>query len=540
MALCACLVVAGCFNPPAPLSELRIRMVSASPAAVSIHGGQRVTVFYEGELPSNFVFELDGVVVDQVDVSPLAHMLSFSAPTHAEGAVALAIYDADSSELVDKDASLLSYYKLPAVPQLLFVPSDSNFDFALHGELVGSCARLADLQLTNVGDEPLTLYSGNTDDLTFRFQPIACPSLAYLDTCAMRLCYDEPTAGVHFGTAVAATSAGDAAVGVQASTLSPIGNLTTTFGGDGGIVIDRTQPWYDGRGVIRPDGGLATWTHSQVIAVDANGTEHDYSLATTISSVAVDWVRGMRAGAVNAGIYVLIGDAGGGSYSAILHLTDAGVPDSPFTEIDLPRGGFVNYYRGLELVGSRLLALGDFGVVAISLATGQVDTTYGTNGWFGFPSQFRGESALDSQGQLYVVLDDRVLKLKTNGSVDSTFAYTGTPRVITIDSADNVYIGDGTHGERLTTTGSVIALYSGTTTVDDVAVDSSSRVYVVSAGVVRRFTFAGSLESEQGYGTTRSIACPPSGGCYLLGVNVDPSPDPLPTYFENYVLRLAN
>ena len=51
-AVCAGLVLAGCFNPPAPLAEVHTRLTSASPAAVSIHGGQGVTVTYEGkEIP---------------------------------------------------------------------------------------------------------------------------------------------------------------------------------------------------------------------------------------------------------------------------------------------------------------------------------------------------------------------------------------------------------------------------------------------------------------------------------------------------------
>src|SRR4051812_39935046 len=131
-AVCAWLVLAGCFNPPGPLSELRIRMVRASPAAVSIHGGQSVSILYDGELPSNFTIELDGNVIYPVDVVPLDHMLSFTAPVHAEGYVQLAVYDADTRELVDSSAILLSYYKLPGAPRLQFVPSSSNFDFPLH------------------------------------------------------------------------------------------------------------------------------------------------------------------------------------------------------------------------------------------------------------------------------------------------------------------------------------------------------------------------------------------------------------------------
>ena len=71
-------------------------MVRASPAAISIHGGQAVNLLYDGELPSNFAIELDGSVIYPVDVQPLDHTFSFTAPTHAEGYVALSVYDVDT------------------------------------------------------------------------------------------------------------------------------------------------------------------------------------------------------------------------------------------------------------------------------------------------------------------------------------------------------------------------------------------------------------------------------------------------------------
>lgn len=514
-------------------------MVRASPAAVSIHGGQAVNLLYDGELPSNFAIALDGTVIYPVDVQPLDHTFSFTAPTHAEGYVTLAVYDIDTSELVDQNPFLLSYYKLPGAPRLQFVPAYSNFDFPVHSELNDNCARVADLLLTNDGDEPFSVMYGATDNPAFMFQPVSCAPVGFRDECSMRVCYNQKIGGSYSATAVAVTEVGDSAVGVQATTLTPIPNLDGNFGGDGGVVIHRAQPWYDGRGIVRPDGGLETWTQSNAIAVEVYGAEHDYDVATTVHSVTADWLRGMRAGPTGSGIYALIGDSSGGANSAILHFTDAGAPDFTFSQIDLPNAGTpITYYRGLELVGSRILAIGDFGVLAIK--NGSVDTTYGTSGATTFPTQFRGESAVDSQGNLYVVLDDRVLKLTAAGAIDNTFAYTGTPRAITIDAADNVFVADGTHATRLAATGSGVALYSGTTTVDDVAVDSLARVYVVSGGVIRRFSFAGALEAIVGFNSARSVACPPSGGCYLLGVNVDTTPDPLPTYFENYVLKQAN
>jgi len=538
---CAWLVVVGCFDPPPfPASTYDVTLLTASPDTVPVHGNEQVTITYKGELPSAYEVLLDRLPTNPFNFDPMTRQFTFQAPPHVEGPVRLSLRDLDNGQELAANTDLLSYYAMPATP--LFETAEfveGNLDWALHPELAESCARRASLYLTNIGDKPLTLTNVTSSDLAFTIglPPEGCQGLDYYENCNLTLCFTSAIVGPHLTTLTAKTSAGDALLATEAMVLGPQFGLDASFDG-GGVRIIPNQPWYDGRGIARPDGnGLAIWTHSQAISVGASSLWATHDVFTTINGFNVDWLRGMRAGAPGGGIYALVGDANGGSISAILHFTDDVTPDTSFAEIDLPIDGTLGYYRGLELApGGRLLAIGSGGVLA--LVNGVVDTTYGTAGKTTFPpAQFRGESVIDSQGRLYVVLDDRVLRLTANGAIDSTFTYTGTPKVIAIASNDFVYIGTPDRVARLTDTGTELLL--GSFPTDDIAIDGADQIFIVTGGFVRRYNF-GSFSGTLGYGTARSVVCPPTGTCYILGTNNDTTAYPLAYYYENYVLRLGS
>jgi len=213
-----------------------------------------------------------------------------AAPTHAEGYVQLRS-TTRTRQLVDSSALLLSYYKLPGAPGCSSCRRVRHFDFPLHRSWPATARAAPILQLTN--------------DVTSLSRHVRSPPTT------RRSCFNRSrvrTLGSGTWTCALATTRPSRILrrDGRGVTMSPsrtrragiavagLPGLATTFGGDGRVVIDRFQPWDDGAHCPsrrRP----SIWTRSQAIAVDADGTQHDYSMSTDDQHVRDRLVGGMRA-----------------------------------------------------------------------------------------------------------------------------------------------------------------------------------------------------------------------------------------------------
>jgi hypothetical protein len=515
-------------------------LTSAEPSRVRVTAGNSVTIWYDGELPRDLLVDINGVAASVTYSEPAEQVFAIYAPPldpTNEGFVRVAVADRNTNKELALGDHVLTYFALPAAPVFEKDPTVvSNLGVTVHPELTaGVCARHGHYRLANQGDRYVTVTGTSSTDPAFTLDGCAAGTrLGLGQQCQLQICFGSTVTGSHASTITVQTDAGDFTANVSNPVSAPTTDLDPTFHGTGALVLDQLD-WYDGRGIARPDGnGIAIWSRWQTISVDASGARTDHTFFTNINGFLVNWFRNMRAAAAGNGIYAVVGDGDGGSISTILHYDDALEPDTAFGEIDLPIADqTLGYWRGVELSGGRILAIGSQGVVAISKATRQIDTTWGANGRFTYTSEYRGESVVDSQGRLYLVLDSGVIRLTPSGALDSTFS-NADARVIAIDASDRIYVGSATRAARLSSTGSDAVTYVSGAATDDIAVDASGRVYVVSAGSVMRYANDGTSDRSLGFGSTRSIVCPASGSCYLLGV------DHAQYLVENYVLRLAD
>jgi hypothetical protein len=533
------LLVGGCFEPPDGPSY-RVTLVTANPPVVSVHGGEWVTVVYDGELPDLIAVDVDGVFGTIISHDPDSRTFTISAPTHAEGAGSLGVIDVERGRRMAFEPDFLAFRLMPALPAFnLSGNTELSLTWPLHPELSRPCARGGDVYLANYGDAPLTFTGARSTNEAFTIQPSPCATLAYSEMCTFSLCFTSTTPGPHMTTLVASTDAGDIAANVQATVTPALSGLDPTFHG-GGVVFDEGNDATSGRGAVGPS-GILTWARARAIAIDAAGVETHHDIALFIGTAAANQIVAMRTGPSGSGIYALVVNSNVLAYGMIVRFNNALVPDnSPGAQVELPYESGNPYYDLQVAPSGRLLAIGSVGVVAI--ANGAVDTTYGTSGRAAFPGFFSYSSAIDSQGRLYAALNNKLVRVTANGTIDGSFVYNFSVDALTIDSADRVYVQRDFTIARLTETGTEDLTISTTLFAYELAIDASGRIYVVSGNTVSRFT-NGVFETTVGYGTEYSAICPPSGGCYLLGADMVPtipfSSGP-PDYLEKYVLRLAD
>ncbi|HTL31539.1 MAG TPA: hypothetical protein VL326_00365 [Kofleriaceae bacterium] len=534
---CAWLLVVGCFDPPTG-PPYKVRLLSAEPPVVAVHGGELVTIRYSGDALSNLGIAVDGVIIQPDSFDPIGRTFTFVTPVHDRGPVALALYNTDRGRQIAFNDDLLSYEVMPGKPVLALSSfAAQSLAWRLHPELSRECARGGQVYLENTGDLPLTLSSVHSSnaDFTFTAPPSECSGLPYGSYCILDLCFTSPIQGSPSATLTASTNSGDANLNVWANVTFPIPGLDPTFHG-GGVVYDANHDEYGGVGIVGPN-GLVTWAGTRLIAIDLAGTETQHDVATFVSGLPANQIVAIRV-APSGGYYVLVKNSGQPQYAAILHVNDALVPD---VGIDLPADASNPYYDLQVQTGGRLLAIGLRSVVAL-LPSGAYDTTYGPSGQSFFPSNYANHNVLDSQGRLYVTTATGTVRLGTNGSIDTSFSYPINPTSITIDAADHVFVLVGTRVAQLSPTGTETVKVSNAPFANDLDVDGSGRFYLVSNAIVQRYT-NGTLEGAVGYDDTSSVTCPLSGGCYLLGVGVlaqKPFSTGAPDYMEKYVLRLAN
>jgi hypothetical protein len=530
---CAWLLVGGCFEPPTG-PDYRVTLLSADPPIVPVHGGEWVTVSYDGVLPEQIAVDVDGVFTPIIMHHTPGRTFTIAVPAHTEGVVSMGVIDLERGIRMAFEDDLLAYEVMPAQPTFaLGEGTAGDLSWELHPELSRPCARGGDLFLSNFGDEPMTFTSASSSNAEFAIDGPSCGTLAYGQSCQFQVCFTSNTPGIRAAMLTASTTGGDAVTTVQATVTPALTGLDPTFHG-GGVAFDLGTDWFSGRGSIAPS-GFVTWAQKRVIALDATGTETHRDLTAMIGSTPLDWIMAVRADA--SGIYALVTSSSLGEVGAILRFDDM---TSAVTQIDLPFESS-NYYYDLQIApGGRLLAIGSNGVVAI--ANGAIDTTYGTSGRVVFPTSFSYVSVLDSQGRLYALLSGRIVRITANGTIDGSFSYTASPETLAIDAADRVYTSSGVRIIRLTQTGAEDLSIFTTVFASDITVDASGRIYVLSANQVFRYT-NGSYESTLGYGTEYSVVCPASGGCYLLGYNTRttvPFFSGPSSYVEKYALRLAN
>jgi hypothetical protein len=237
-------------------------------------------------------------------------------------------------------------------------------------------------------------------------------------------------------------------------------------------------------------------------------------------------------------VYGLLGDSSGGTYSTIVRFDESGVRDATFGQIDLPADA--GYYDGLELApGGRILAIGSQSVVAI--AGSGIDASWGINGRAALDGTFRGVSAIDSQGRLYVGLADHVVRFTAAGTPDASFAYSGAVGALAVDAQDRVFVGGASSADRLDDTGAVSTSLAAPAAVTDIAFDSLGRVYVTARGQTLRYGADGMFDRSLGMGSTHAVRCGGQSKCWLFGVEEHATP--MEQEFdiqEMYVLRLAD
>jgi hypothetical protein len=536
---CAWLLVVGCFEPPDG-PTYRVTLVTANPPVVSVHGGEWVTVVYDGELPELIAVDVDGMFSPVISHDPDSRTFTISAPVHGEGAVSIGVIDVERGRRMAFEPDFLAFKLMPALPAFALSPSaDLSLSWPLHSELSRPCARGGDGYLANYGDAPLTLTGLRSTNDAFTIESSPCGTLAYADSCTFRVCFTSATPGLHTATLVASTDAGEVEKTVQATVTPALSGLDSTFDG-GGVVFDEGNDSYSGTGVPGPS-GILTWARARAIAIDAAGIETHRDLSLFVGGTPANQIMAMRTDASGSGVYALLVNSNVLAYGMIAHFDDALVLDSsPGAQVELPYESGNPYYDLQVAPSGRVLAIGSVGVVAI--ANGAVDTTYGTSGRAAFPGYFSYSSVIDSQGRLYAALTNRLVRIAANGTVDGSFVYNFSVDALAIDSADRVYVQRDFNIARLTETGSEAVTIATTLLGYELAIDASGRIYVVSGNTVSRFT-NGAFETTLGYGTEHSVICPPNGACYLLGVDMVPtipfSSGPA-DYLEKYVLRLAD
>ena len=532
---CACLLVVGCFEPPT-MPPYRVRLISADPPVVPVHGGESVIVQYEGVLPEGIAVDIDGMFSPIIDHDVSARLFTVSSPVHVPGPVSIGVIDVERGVRLALEESLLAYEVFPGLPALS-VASDAQTSFAwpLHPELARPCARGGQLYLSNFGDEPLTLSGVRSSSDAFVIDAPACGPLAYSQSCVFDVCFNTTVPGVHNTILTASTSAGDSSTTVEATVMAPTSGLDASFDG-GGVAFDGGNDYASSEGSLGAS-GILTWANNRVIAIDASGVETHRDLSVQIGPSSTSWIQAMRRS--SSGIYVLVVSSASAAYAAIVPLDDALVPAA---KIDLPYESGALYYDLQITPSGRLLAITSRGIVAI--ANGVVDTTYGTNGRVLFPAPFAHQSLVDSQGRLYAGVVNQFLRFTANGTLEGSYGSIAEPDALAIDSADRVYVQHGTRISRLADTGIEDFGFNSSVYALDLAVDASGRIYSTGGtGIVSRFFANGVYEGTVGFGSEADAICPASGACYLLGVlrqETIPFSSGPPSYLEKYVLRLAN
>jgi hypothetical protein len=537
---CVWLLVVGCFDPPTE-PPYKIKLLSAEPSVVALHGNDLVTVRYSGELPEHMAVLVDDTSGTVVDEDVVAHTFTLSTPVHAEGVVRVSLVNLDKGRVVASNPVLMTYRRQPATGILSSSSGEATLAWPLHPELVRPCARGGDVYFENVGDDPLTVTGARSSIPEITIEDVAsCGPLLYTEYCTIRVCFASAVPGTHTASVTVSTTEGDVVGTVSATVLDPRPGLDPTFDG-GGVVVSSDDYAFSGTGAPRPDGnGIVTWSRARMIVLDHLGVETDRDVSAMVAGAPVDWIRAMRAGPPGAGIHALVVNTNDIAIATVVHLDDAGVPDG--TQVNLPYDAANPYYE-LQLAGGRILAIGFASVMA--MANGVIDTTYGVNGRTFFGSSYDNANAIDSQGRLYVALASGLRRLTTNGVFDSNFSY---PHVITglaIDSLDRVYVLNGNRIVRLTSTGveelSISAAFG-----NGLTIDGSDRIYEQIGASVARYTngvLDGTFGFDDMFAAGTSTVCPASGACYLLGYNnlvqIGLRAGP-PSSYEPYVLRLAD
>jgi hypothetical protein len=541
---CAWLLVVGCFDPPTG-PPYKIHLLSADPPVVSVHGGDWVTVGYEGELPFNVGIAVDGVTALPVSVDLANHTLTLSAPVHDIGTVGISLFDNDRGRAIASKDDLLTYQVMP--PKAAWNVSSytqSSLSWPLHPELSHPCARGGELYLENLGDELLELTDLRSSNTEFSLEPPPPRrALEYGEYYVVGLCFTSSTSGFPSAALTATTNAGDVTVNVSTNVRPLLAGLDPTFHG-GGLAFNVGQDAFPAAAVVGSGGdGILTWVGMRLIAIDSTGTESHYDIPTTlIGSVVANSIIAVRT-APGGGGYALVVNSSQHNYGTIIRFDDALVPNAQF---DLPNDG-ANLYVDLQVApNGRLLAIG---TDVVAMANGTVDTTYGNNGrvmlaQFVNPS-LRPRSMIDSQGRLYAYVSGALKRLTAAGAVDLSFSATQLNSMVdamTIDAADHVYILSGSRVLQLSETGDTTIVVTNGPFGYDLAVDGTGRAYITSgAGLVNRY--ANNVASaDLGYGNASSVICPPSGGCYILGVDILTQVPftTTPDYMDKYVLRLAD
>jgi hypothetical protein len=550
---CAWLFVVGCFAPPGP--PYQIQLLSADPPVVSIHGGDWVTISYEGDLPAYVGVEIEGVVSPPIKVDRANRTLTVAAPVHEAGTVGVALFDTERGRAIAANDNLLTYQVMAAKPSWNVSPhTQASLDWPLHPKLSHPCARGGDVFFENLGDEPLEVTSVRSSDPEFTLSAPAGRPLGYREYERLTVCFASTTPGSHSASLTASTNAGDVALNVSANVAPPLTGLDPTFHG-GGLAFNLGEETPSPTGVIGIGGdGILTWAGMRLIAIDSTGTEvHRDIPPTFIGSVPADMILAART-APGGGGYALVVNSSQREYGTIIRFDDALVPNAQF---DLPND-VLSFYFDLQVAPSgRLLAIG-LDIVAMT-ADGAVDTTYGSNGHVTLGQVInpaaKNHTMIDSQGRLYVAMGGgRLQRFTAEGVLDTVFSSNlgnltvGSVDAVTIDTAD-IYILTNKKVVHVSDTGASTILFvipsplqPGSSIGYDIAVDSSGRLYVTTgAGLVTRYT-SGVASADLGYGNASSVICPPNGACYILGVDVMPKiPDSTGrNYMDKYVLRLAD
>ncbi len=430
-----------------------------------------------------------------------------------------------------------------AVPVLVLDPTRDSFPFPLRPELARPCARVERAYVLNEGGGAFEVTGFTSVDPAFSMQA-QCAPVTRGQPCEVSFCFDSTIPGTHIVTGMVQTDLGYFETPMGVTVAAPTPDLDLSFHGSGGLAVDTVGPAYNNGDAYYVGGAIAAasgdslmlWSRWAAITVDLAASEHDESVYAMVDGFLANWLRGLRDDGQH--VYAVLGDSSGGSFSTIIRFDETGVRDTAFGQIDLPTGA--GYYNGLELApGGRILAIASQTVVAI--AGGGVDPTWGANGQLAIDGYFRGVSAIDSQGRLYIGLGDHAVRVTAGGALDPAFTFAGTVGALAVDAQDRVLVGGAASAMRLDDTGAITATFGAPAAVTDIALDSLGRLYVTAAGQTLRYAADGTLDRALGMGSTRGVRCGGRMTCWLYGVeeHITP-PEQEFDIDELYALRLAD
>ncbi|MBU6174064.1 MAG: tandem-95 repeat protein, partial [Planctomycetes bacterium] len=224
------------------------------------------------------------------------------------------------------------------------------------------------------------------------------------------------------------------------------GQLDTSFGTNGKSTAGQTNPIYDID--IQADG--------KILTVGRDSSSYWVSRYLTNGTLEANWAYHENAYHHARGIQIddtgdfLIAGRDGTDRLRVTRVNVSGIEEASF-QYDLPGNEF--YRSSLRLPDGKMLVIGESNgdvVVTRHLASGAIDTTFGSNGLRTFPGLNAGDvgcrASLQPDGKILITgesyngvnQDILVARMSYDGVLDSTFNRTGV-RVINLSGDDYGY-----------------------------------------------------------------------------------------------------